>query len=447
MKKISNTSILVFLTLSLSGLIGGYLLNGYLARHLSIYIYADYSIALKFLDLLTCIILFGTDVSSVAYLSKYLLNRQEDGLEDYVLWNVKLVSINILIAKILAWVVFMLMLILHLYGIRDLENYSILVFVIWVTPFAALFKLVSSFLTGFDLPITSMFLSNTLFYLIQLLFFAALLSIFKISIGYTVIALVLAGSYIILTIIASFYLPKNIFALIEHGLKRFFVTPIVKTIWFFPILKIILNSIIFTLISGIDLFIVKYISPNPKDAGCYAALLSIVAFFNLVPKNLYQELKPSLSYELLSRKGRQSVQKKINQINKVVFTILSLSAMLIIYFSKTLLGYFGPEYLRAQTALVFMLIGLWYAGLNQFSPIILIYANHEEIALRASLLQIIFVILITIPATYFYGMNGTALTTGLAFALHSLYCSLDVKRRLGIVNMMIPGYISPSLPR
>lgn len=439
----SHKNTLILFILSLSGLFGSYFLNGYLAHHLNIYIYADYSIALKFLDIVVSITLFGTDVGSVCYLSKYLLNHQKKSLEDYIIWNVKLVSVNLVIVRILAWITFIIMLLMHVYGVRHIENYSIFMFVIWITPFAALFKLVSSFLTGIDLPITSMFISNTLLYIVQFLFFAALISMLNISLSYSIIAVILAGTYSLLTVISAHWLDKNTKKLIRLGLNEFFVTPILHPVWFPSLLKIISNSILFMLICSMDLLIVRFFSPNPKDTGCYAAILSIISFFALVPKNLYQDLKPSLSYHLTSPEGCREVQKEMNHTNKIVFLILTLASVLIILFSKPLLGYFGEEYLRGQTALILLTVLLWYSSLSQFSGTLLIYGNLEGTALRGCFLQILFILSATVPATYYFGMNGTALTTGLAFVLNSIYCSTQVKRHLGIHSMLIPGYMPP----
>lgn len=441
----SNKNTFLLFLLSVIGFICCYLLNGYLAHHLNIYLYADYSVALRFLDFLVCVTLFGTDVSAVCYLSKYLLNHQNLTLEEYIRWNIKLVSVNILIIRIVAWLLFTGVMILHVLGIRRIESYSILVFVVWIAPFAASFRLICSFLTGLDLFISSMVMSGVLIYLVQFLLFAGLIGFLKLSLSYANIALVLAGTYAILTLFCYELLDKRILGMMKQGVRQFFVTPVIHLPWFSAVSKIILNSILFMLICSLDLFIVRIFSPNPKDAGCYAAILSIISLLFLIPKNLYQDLKPLLSFHLTTPEGRVMIQKQINHTNRIVFFLLTALALLIIIFSQTLLNYFGHEYLRGQAALIFLTLGLWYTGLNQFSGMVLIYANLEGLALRGCLLQLTFVVCLTVPATYYFGINGTAITTGLSFSLNSLYCSFQLKKHLGLNSMVIPGYMPPVL--
>lgn len=435
-----TNTFLLFL-LSVIGYISCYLLNGFLAHHLSIYIYADYSVALRALDFVVCLTLFGTDVAAVCYLSKYLLNNQSKFLQFYIRWNVKLVSMNILTVRILGWLLFGIMIILHLSGIHHIKDYPMVIFILWVTPFAAIFKLLCSFLTGMDFFLTSMMLSNVFFYFFQFLLFAGFIFIIHKPLSYINIAIILGGTYAILGLLCYRLIDRNIIALIRQGLKRFFIIPPFRPKWFPAVSKIIVNSIIFMLICTVDLFIVRIFSPNPKDAGCYAAILSIVSFIYLLPKGLYQDLKPLLSYNLTSPSGRILIQKQMNRTNKIVCLLTTTLCLCIIFFSNALLGYFGPEYLRAKTALILLTIGLWYSGLSQIAGSILIYANLEDLALTSSILLIVFTLCITIPVTYYFGLNGIALSTGIAFSFNSLYCSYQIKKHLGLNSMIIPGYM------
>src|SRR3990167_470863 len=91
MNQVYKNNLLLF-AIAIFSFFGSYLLSAYLARHLSIYVYADYNIAIKFLDLVVTLILFGSDTGSVCYLSKYLLNHQKQSIQDYIVWNVKLVG-------------------------------------------------------------------------------------------------------------------------------------------------------------------------------------------------------------------------------------------------------------------------------------------------------------------------------------------------------------------
>ncbi len=143
----SETRFLFFLfAVAVVGFLVQYGLNVYLARHLSAEIYGDYTIAIKSLGILVSLALFGTDMGSQCFLSKYLRAHQAISAEHYIAWNIKLISISFLFARLLALISFTVMIGLHFFGVKDIHQYPMVIFVLWVTPFAAAFQLLSNFL-------------------------------------------------------------------------------------------------------------------------------------------------------------------------------------------------------------------------------------------------------------------------------------------------------------
>ncbi len=445
MKKNTSYIIILFL-LGLLGFASQYLLNIYLAHRLSLEIFGEYSLAMKTMELIVCLTLFGTDVGSVCYLSKYLLANNEATIQDYIAWNIKLVGLNVLILRILVWILFLGMLGLQLSGHNTMKDYPLIVFVLWVTPFAVSCKLLNSFLLSYNIVFSALFLNNVLIYLIEFLFFIGIFELLHHHPAFVLLAIILAGAYSIVSIISSAKLTKEARHFIYMGFKQLRTTSLRSHDWFPKSGKIILNSIIFLFICSLDLFIIRFFSPNYHDVSYYAAVLSITSILGLVPKNLYQKIKPTMAFELTTPSGRMELQKKLNDTNKIVFIIMTLLAAGIIVFSIPLLMLFGAHYTHAHTALIILTIGTWYTGLNQISGVILLYADFEELALNLALFELFLIFLFTVPATYFYGINGTATATALVYMINGVICSITVKRKLGIQNMIIPGYIKTTVP-
>jgi len=431
----------VLFAISTTGFFSKFALNTYLAHHLSVSIYGDYSIAISVLSVLSSLVLFGTDVSSQCFLAKYLCAHQKSNALHYIAWNLKLISTSSLIARLVALASIVIMFGLHFFGIREIHKYYILFYVLWITPLAAAFKLLARFLLCTDFVLRMMFLYDVVVYLVEFTLYFMVISVFKYQLNYLMIIAVLGVSYFLLTLLTYSCLNKNVTHMIWQGLNHWTKISITSPIWFAQSSKLIVNSLVFMITSSLDLFIVKTCSATGHHAGQYAAILTIMSFIWLIPNNLYQKVRPMMSNALTTPEGRLVLQARLDQTNKVVFTILSMVTIIIIVFSRPILQLFGENYVQAQPALICLTIGSALSALIQVSGIILIFADFEGLVLRVSAAQLILLLIAAIPATVWFGITGTAVATSLTMFTINLIFVYYTKKKIGLRAIYIPEFL------
>lgn len=437
--KDTKTYVWVLFFIATAGFLVQFFLNMFLTHHLGIRLYGDYSLAIQLLGVFVSVSLLGTDIGSQCFVVKYLQSNKSSKAEEYISWNLKLVGVSFLIIRLVAAIALILMLGLHFLGIRDIHQYNIIFYVLWITPLAASFKLFSSFLIIGDLVFTMMILSKVLIYVLELLFFFIVINFFSVHTDYVMIVAVLAVSNFLLAVITYYFLNIDFVHMIRLGLNQFKITHIVHPSWAKQSMRLILSNLTYLLICSADLFIVKLFSSNMDHVGQYSVDLTITSFVWLISGNLYQGLKPTMSYELGSAQGRFQLQHKLDQINKIVFTLITVVCFLIMCFSKQLLLLFGEKYLQGQSALLYLTVGTWFASITQIANFVLIYANLEGLAVTISVIELVVILITTIPATYWFGMDGTAISLSIILAVANLTSIYFVKRKLGIRAICIPS--------
>ncbi|MDP3561212.1 MAG: oligosaccharide flippase family protein [Legionellaceae bacterium] len=429
--------VFVLFTIAVTGYIVQYLLNIYLARNLSAAFYGEYSLAVKVLGIFISLVLFGTDTGAQCFLSRYLAANTQSTAEDYIAWNIKLVSMNLLLARALALILMVAMMGAHFIGLRDISSYPLIIFVLWVTPIAALFKLLSNFLLSTNVVLVSMCFSVIGVFALEFLLFYLFLSVFQMHVSFLTFGVVLCLSYVIIANLMLLYLRHNVITMLLLGIKNIFSTEIIKSEWFKRSSKLILNNILYLIISSMDIFIVKFFAANGAIVGYYGAVLTVSSLVWLVPNYLYQKLKPTISHALTSEAGKKELQLKLDRTNRTVFSIMTIIALGIIFFSAELLNMFGSDYMQGQSALIILTIGIWYAGTNQIAGVMLLYGGFEATVLKVVFLEIVLIVLCTIPATYWYGITGTAAATTLLLIVNGTIFAVLLRQKLGIKNRFV----------
>lgn len=418
------------------GYLAKYSLNVVLAHHLPPALYGDYSIAIKVLAVLITTILFGTNVGAQRFFGGYLHDNKKLTAVHYMAWNIKLVGFTFLLSFFLAVFFLILAHVFSLWKIRDIQNYHLAFYMLWIAPFAAFATLFSCFLLSTGKALTSTTLTNIIRYLTQLVFFGVVI-FFDLELDNLTIVAALFFTFAMIAWLSLLLMDAECMQIIRLGLREISLAHVKEAKWFLTSSKFIMNNILFMIINVADLMIIE-ILPIPEDnVGHYAAVLVITGSMWLVSVNLYQTIKPKVSSLLTSEKGKKTLQVELNQINFVVFSILTVLCAAILYFAPNLLLHFGPTYIHAYHTLIILTIGTYVAALTRFSMVLLVYAGYEDVALKVNYIELASIILLTIPATYYYGIRGAAIATSFILILKSIIGVYLVRKSLGIRCLII----------
>lgn len=426
---------LVFLLVFI-GYFSKYGLNLYLAHHLSAKLYGDFNVAVRVLNIWVLVALFGTNVGAVRFLPSYLKLHKKLTAIDYIAWNIKIIKISFIVTFAIAIITFLTMYLLHRYGIRHIGDYHLATYMFWLVPFAAISSLLCSFLLSMNHIILPTILNNIIRYLLQLVLFIAMILVTGQALTKISIVSILFVSFLILSVLTFICIKSELLFMLYLGYKKVRKVSIIQKKWLGTSSRLIGNSIVFSIVTVLDLIIVEAITPNKSDVGHYAAVIMIIIIIGIFPGNVYQTLKPKISHLLSTKLGHVKLQHELDKINKISFSIMTTLTILIVCFSETLLSYFGPHYVTARPALIIMSICTLLSGYARIASVLLVYSGYEKLVLNYAIQQFSCMIILALPATYYWGITGTALATGFIMCANSVTTIFDVRKKLKLRSVL-----------
>lgn len=407
------------------------LLNLFLARHLPANLYGDYSVAIRVLTILVTLSLFGTNIGVNRFFAKYLHLNERATATTYLAWNIKLLGITFLIAFILATASFSLMLALHYLNIQDLNQYYLAAYILWLVPFAAIGTLMASFVLTSNRILLSSFYKSPFKYLVELILFMIVVLYIDPELNNLSIIFVLFLSFILIIMISTLSISDEILILFRQGFKHSVSTSLSQKDWLKTSSSLIANNIIFTVSCTLDLFAVELFAAKQSHVGYYAAALSIVSILWLIPTNAYQGLKYRLAV-LFAKDHREELQYRLNRINAIVFSVVIILILLIAFFANSILSYFGPEYVKAEQELIILAIASGIACIGHVAPVLLVFAGYENQVLKWSFIELLLMLILVFPATYYFDILGTAVSTAAIMLIKPIATVLIARKKLGL---------------
>lgn len=437
MEKEVKTAYLLFL-IAFMGYLLKYGLNVFLAHQLPAALYGDLRVAIQLLQILVVVTLFGTNVGAQRFLAKFLHSDKKINAVSYVAWNLKLVSITFLISFAIALGAIGVMCVLHMLEVKDIHSYHLGVYMFWIAPVAAIVTLLSSFLLSSSEIFFPTLLSQVFKYCIEISLFVIVSVLFGLTLTHSLtIVSTLFFSYIILGIIAIFFMDANITYALKNAWSKIRGSSVTDNEWFISSSKMIANNIIYAIVCMLDLLIVEMFDPHEETVGYYAAALTISGIMWLAPTNLYQAVKPKVSSLITSSQGIIQLQSMLDSVNKVVIFLSGILGIIIISFSQSLLTMFGPDYEAARVPLIILVIGAFLRGCVRFTSVLLVYTGFEGLQLKVAFFELLILCLLGAPATHFFGIVGMAIVSSSVMIGGGLFAVIIARKNIKIRTALI----------
>jgi len=198
-----------------------------------------------------------------------------------------------------------------------------------------------------------------------------------------------------------------------------------------------MSSVIFTFVGFLDLLILEVFESNEHMVGYLSACCLITGFLWLIPQNCYNNISPKISYLLESEEGKKKLQLLINKSNKLSFILMLVLSVIIITFSKSILSTFGPSYTQAQLPLILLVFSGMFGIIKKPITLILSYGGYEQFIFKISISMLVIFLIIGIPATYFFGINGITVTNIIARGFLAIASYLKYKKHFTIKPFFI----------
>lgn len=388
------------------------ILHLFLANNMLPVFYGDYNIAMKCLKMFMVLSVFGTNTP--IFLSKYIKTHKQKTAAIYVAWNLKLIIKSFSITIFIATLSTLCLIAVHYSKFIDMREYHLVLLMLWVSPIAAICLLLRSYaLSNKQVYIAALF--PNMVSVLQILLFATVILYLKLGLSNLLVVAVILFSYIFVALMSFFFLDKKILLLLIEGYKNIKrINKIVESRWFTTSSKLIVSNMTYSLITMADLLVVKIFAANRAGVGHYAAILLVTSSIWLIPKRVFLSLRPHYSTLMLTHEGQTKLHSMFDKPAATVTLIIILVCAGIILLSKQLLALFGPTYPAAHSTLIIMTLFVGVSAiLRTDKAVLLSYSGYERFVLMVNVIELVLVLVTTIPATIYYGIMGTAIATGL----------------------------------
>lgn len=437
---IYRTSIILYF-IGLSGYLFNFLFNALLANHISNELYGDFSVAFRILNIFSIYILLGTMGGAKRFYSHYVKINDVEKASRYIGWNMRVVFFSFSIFCFLLSIFSFSLFGLHLFRVHDIREYHLLVYFLFLSPINAVGLLISAYLICDRDVYLGAFFDFSGFYFFGLFVLFFLIYCFHIILHRELLWVLTFFTFILMALFQFLFLIKRVPHLLKKGFS--FVFNLKKSDnhiekeWWLVSKRLTMNQLVYQVVRAADLLLLEWLSPNQKTVGYYAAALTISGVFLVTQTALFQ-LSSSLFSTLASDPNKKhQLQKLVDESNHMNITLNFLLILIIVVFSKFILGFFGGEFLVAKIPLWILLSGVAIGVVTSSANRLLAYTGHEIYLFYIAAIEIMMTIIFGFLLIKFYGMIGAALTVLLITLFKSIASVYLVRKKLQIRSAVL----------
>lgn len=406
----------------------------FIARHVSVAVFGDFNLAIKVLNVFVTITMFGSNFSANRFLAKYIQQNKDYEASRYIAWNMKLLSVTFIVSFIISLIAFLIMSWLHIQNLQRFDEYHLVVYTLWLFPFAAISAVAFSYLECNKQVTASTFFKKILKYLSQLILFVAAVMIVGPMLQPTSLVFVLFFAFVIIGSLSIFSMNKELTDLFFPSIKQLKHAELSegRGTWIRTSARLTINSMLFTFICAADLVLIELISNKEQDVGYYSAAMMICALLFSVAVASFRKIKPDISTLLAHKKTHKELQHRLNTTNLLILVSVLLLTAFIFIFNKHILLLFGPEYVQAKNVLNVLAISTICACFASTSSIVLALGGYDHLIMKITIIQLIITVILIAIMTYIFGIIGTAAAMGISAICKLLINAYHFRTKLNL---------------
>jgi len=415
-RDILNKSSRVF-TLRIASIISGFFLmylitNIYGAEGMGIF-----ALSQTILMIMVMLSVFGTDTASLKYSSQYFNNNDYSKLNSFYFSILKFVIVSSVFISI---IIFFIKGELSVFFNKNLLNHSLFFISLSILPMSFI-NINSESLRG----IGRYSLFTTFRYVLIPVFTILFIYIYGNNNDLLIPIKAYAISICIISLLSFISLFKEIkffkyFSNINSNLND-----VIK--YSFPVL--ISNSMLL-LIQWIDIIILGYFETS-NTVGIYSVIMKISLFSSVILFSINSIVASEFS-KLYSLDKMDDLRVLIKKSSKIIFFITIPILILIVYFSKSILGYFGFEFILANKTLHVLIAGQFVNILCGSVGYILMMTEKQNIFKNIMIFTTCVNIILNIVLIPIYSINGAAIASSISLIMWNVISFSYIYRKYHI---------------
>lgn len=399
----------VLMIITLLGLINyaiKFSLNAFLIHHLGEALYGDFSLGFRMLLILSGVILMGSGITSKRYLQQYLVERDTTLLTQYLNWNLTLVKrMSFLCLGVFALLTLILFL-LHFTQLHSLFEYHFIMYFTWFSPLAAIAGLLASYFGASQQIIKSIIFRDLLSYFFMFILFFACVYLLDWKLHSIVIINVIFFTYTLVIIIEMGIMKQSLPKLYQQLPKgQAQDSPSHKKEWSQLSRRLFMSSIFLQIADVVAMLILEFFAPNEADLGLFSAIIVLYGLFWAINLSIGHFFVPKIA-PLVRENKIPTLIDLYRRVFRLKLWMMLPALILFIGFIHPILGLFSPKLQAVWHYPIILAIASTFSCLLSPTKFIANLTGQALLNLRLNQAEILILLLIGIPAVYFYGLGG-----------------------------------------
>ncbi|MFT4800476.1 MAG: O-antigen/teichoic acid export membrane protein [Flavobacteriaceae bacterium] len=198
----------------------------------------------------------------------------------------------------------------------------------------------------------------------------------------------------------------------------------------------LLSGSIALLMGWSDILILSHYGTT-KDVGIYNSTLKLtaIALISLAAVNAVTTPK---FVEFYTKKDFLSLQTIVQKSTKMMFFATAPMLILLIIFSKQILGFFGEEFIVGYLALIYLCISKFVNTISGSVGYIMQMTDQQKTYQNIILIAFFINVSLNFLLIPQYGFNGAAIATSIAMIFWNITLVFIIKKKLGFWTIYIP---------
>tara|TARA_Y100001970_G_scaffold149809_1_gene183745 strand:+ start:1025 stop:2308 length:1284 start_codon:yes stop_codon:yes gene_type:complete len=414
-KDILNKSSRVF-TLRIISIISGFFLmylitNIYGAEGMGIF-----ALSQTILMIMVMLAVFGTDTTSLKYSSQYYNNNDYSKLNSFYFGILKFV---IALSLFISIIIFFIRSELSVFFNENLLNHSLFFISLSILPMSFV-NINSESLRG----IGEYNLFTTFRYVLIPVFTILFLYIYGNNNDLLMPVKAYAMSICIVSFLSFIYWFKKI-DFFKYYSSNSKLDNIIKYSF-----QVLISSSMLLLIQWIDIIILGYFETS-SIVGVYSVIMKISLFSSIILFSINSIVAPEFS-KLYSLNNIDELRLIIKKSSKIIFFTTIPVLILIVYFSKSILGYFGFEFILANKTLYILITGQFVNILCGSVGYILMMTEKQNIFKNIMIFATSVNIILNLVLIPKYSINGAAIASSISLMLWNVISFSYIYRKYNI---------------
>ncbi|MCH9614577.1 MAG: hypothetical protein SP1CHLAM54_14610 [Chlamydiia bacterium] len=424
---------LAILVIVILAYVGNYALNLVLANMLYPTDYGDIAVVLQLLVIFAPFVLFGTELSVVRFLPKYLEDKDYPKVQGFLRWAFEVfVGFTALILLLSSILVFISMIVQE--EGTAFARWHIWIYSIWLIPLYAVTIVLANILQSLKKFTLSASFDGMKGHALTLLM-AGMLFLFWWIVGSRwigverlrfLVVFIMALAMIIIAgvevILCKRYLPKEVWEV--HAVLD-------RKHWFSMSFKMVTSTVVFAGMISMAFILLELIHTKGGEVGHFASVVTIASSIMVIGWVVDILVNPII-YPSIESGDMSHLQSTLNSTNffKILPGIIFL--LVIVFFGKDLLTHFGKGFVNGYPSLIVLACGFLIGLCFNTSGALLLYSHHQKENLFISLGQLIFLIVGDLICIPLFGLFGAAAVLAVSIVLSSLAQAHLVRKHLKI---------------